>query len=126
MSHMERLLNTYTDEFRRNVVAVIRSGMKACKVADRLNISRYTIYDWLKNPKFADVQPASEEVLAALPAPQVNEETKLVPITKTERKVSLAGEIKLKVGKMEMILPQDFGKESLVTIIKALGEAGVL
>ena len=116
MSHMERLLNTYTDEFRRNVVAVIRSGMKACKVADRLNISRYTIYDWLKNPKFADVQPASEEVLAALPAPQVNEGTKLVPITKTEKKISPVGEIKLKVGKMEMSLPQNLEKDSLVSL----------
>ena len=123
---MERLLNTYTDEFRRNVVAVIRSGMKACKVADRLNISRYTIYDWLKNPKFADVQPASEEVLAALPTAPQTHSSGLVPITKTEKKCVPDGEIKLKVGKIEMSLPQNFEKDSLVTIIKALGEAGDL
>lgn len=123
---MERLLNTYTDEFRRNVVAVIRSGMRASRVAARLNIPRYTIYGWLKNPKYADVQAADNNLLAALPVPQTNEPAALVPITKKEEKCVPNGEIKLKVGKMEVSLPQNFGKDSLVTIIKALGEAGVL
>ena len=120
------MFNTYTEEFRRNAVAVVKSGYGILTLAKRLNIPPTSLRNWIEHPKYKDIQPASEEVLAALPAPQVNEETKVVPITKTEKKCIPNGEIKLKVGKMEMSLPQDFGKESLVTIIKALGEAGVL
>lgn len=118
--------NTYSESFRRNAVAVVRSGYAVSTTAKRLGMPETSLRNWVKHPRYAEVQPASEEILAALPVPQVTEGTKLVPITKTEKKISPVGEIKLKVGKMEMSLPQNFGKDSLVTIIKALGEAGVL
>lgn len=120
------MFNTYNEEFKTNVVSVVRSGYSVSALAKRLSIPPTSITNWVHHPKYSEVQPASEEVLAALPAPQVNDETKLVPITKTEKKVSPIGEIKIKIGKMEMSLPQNCGRDSLVTLIKALGEAGVL
>ena len=118
--------NTYSESFRRNAVAVVRSGYAVSTTAKRLGMPETSLRNWVKHPRYAEVQPASEELLAALPTAPQAQTSALVPITKSEKKVSPVGEIKLKVGKIEMSLPQNFGKDSLVTIIKALGEAGVL
>ena len=117
---------SYPEEFKRNTMAVIKTGYAINPLAKRLGIPATTIRNWIHHPDFAEVQPASEELLAALPTAPQAQTSALVPITKSEKKVSPVGEIKLKVGKMEMNLPQNFEKDSLVTIIKALGEAGVL
>ena len=121
-----RISDTYSESFRVNAISAVRSGYAVSITAKRLGMPETSLRNWMKHPRYAEVQPAGEEILAALPEHQVNDKTKLVPITKTERKNLPFGEIKIKVGKMEMSLPQDFGKDSFVTIIKALGEAGVL
>ena len=74
--------NTYSEEFRRNAVSVVRAGYATATIAKRLGMPETSLRNWLPNPRYADVQPASEEVLAQLPT----ESTGLVAITskKTE------------------------------------------
>ncbi len=59
-----RVLNKYTDEFRRNVVSVLRSGMKVYDVARRLDVPISTIWSWLHEEQFAFVGLAILVVLA--------------------------------------------------------------
>ena len=77
--------NVYSEAFRRNAVSVVRAGFATATVAKRLGMPETSLRNWLSNPRYADVQPATEEVLAQLPA----ENTGLVPITskKTENYV---------------------------------------
>lgn len=52
------MLNTYTEEFRRNAVAVIRTGFGIDSLDKRLHIPLSGIRNWMKNPRYADVPPA--------------------------------------------------------------------
>ena len=74
-----RINNTYSESFRVNAVAVVRSGYAVSTTAKRLGMPEKSLRNWMKHPKYTEVQPAGEEVLAVLPESQVNE-TKLVPI----------------------------------------------
>ncbi len=128
-----RVLNNYTDDFRKNVVSVIRSGMKASDVSKRLGIPLTTVFDWLHNKKFSSVGPASEEVLAALPPRQLaitspNEENSLVRIEKEETKHFEGSNfpIKISYGKLSIELANGLKTEDLKAIIQALGGRDVL
>ena len=128
-----KVQNNYTDEFRRNVVAVVRSGIKAYEVSKRLGIPTTTIFDWLHKDKFSSVGPASEEVLAALPPKQLaiaspREENSLVKIEKKRTKPVEASNspIKISYGKLNMEFPNGLKTKDLKAIIQALGGRDVL
>ncbi len=128
-----RVLNKYTDEFRRNVVSVIRSGMKLYDVARRLDLPTSTIWDWLQSKKYASVGPASEEVLAALPPKDLAltspSKTSLVRITQKKENIHIEKEqssIKVSYGKLSIEFSNGITTENLRTIIQALGGKDVL
>jgi transposase-like protein len=58
--------NSYTDEFKKNTVAVIRAGWPLKTTARRLGISVNTIRYWVSQDRFKDIQPASGETIKAL------------------------------------------------------------
>ena len=129
-----KVQNNYTDEFRRNVVAVVRSGMKAYEVSKRLRIPTTTIFDWLHKDKYSSVGPASEEVLAALPPKQFaitssrEENNSLVKIEKKRTKPVEVSKspIKISYGKLNMEFPNGLKTKDLKAIIQALGGRDVL
>lgn len=77
--------NVYSESFRRNAVAVVRAGFATATIAKRLGMPETSLRNWLSNPRYADVQPASEEILAQLPT----EGSGLVPITTKKSETSI-------------------------------------
>ena len=128
-----KVQNNYTDEFRRNVVSVIRSGFKLHDISKRLNIPVATIWGWIHSEEFSSVGPASEEVLASLPPKQLaiassREENSLVKIEKKGTKPVEASNssIKISYGKLNMEFPNGLKTKDLKAIIQALGGRDVL
>lgn len=66
------MFNTYTDEFRRNAVAVVRAEYGIANLAKRLHVPPSSIRNWLANPKYSDVPPAGDELLAMIPQEQAD------------------------------------------------------
>ena len=128
-----KVQNNYTDEFRRNVVSVIRRGFKLHEVSRRLSIPVATVWGWVHNEKYSFVGPASEEVLAALPPSPLaltssREENSLVKIEKKETKhiEESNSPVKINYGKLSIELANGLSSEDLKAIIQALGGRDVL
>ncbi len=127
-----RVLNKYTDEFRRNVVSVLRSGMKVYDVARRLDVPISTIWGWLHEDKFASVGPASDEVLAALPSKALtlpsSNKSSLIKIAQKEepKQANKESSIRVSYGKLNIEFANGLTTENLRTIIQALGGKDVL
>lgn len=50
----------YTDSTKKNVVAAVRSGLSIRGIGKRLSIPLSTISQWVHDPRYSDVAPASE------------------------------------------------------------------
>ena len=65
---MSKTYAHYTESTKRNVVAAVRSGLSIRGMGKRLSTPESTISQWVHSPRYSDVAPASEEVLAAIPS----------------------------------------------------------
>ena len=65
---MSKTYAHYTESTKRNVVAAVRSGLSRRGMGKRLSIPESTISQWVHSPRYSDIAPASEEVLAAIPS----------------------------------------------------------
>ena len=54
--------NKYPEEFKRNTVALIRSGYGVRNIANKLGVSPTTIVHWTKDIRYMDVLPADPDV----------------------------------------------------------------
>ena len=61
------MFNTHTEEFRRNAVAVVRSGYGIANLAKRLHVPPSSIRNWVGDPRYSDIAPADGELLAMIP-----------------------------------------------------------
>lgn len=116
--------NVYNEQFRRNAVAVVRAGYATATTAKRLGMPETSLRNWLGNPRYADVQPASEEILAQLPTGKLN----LVPVER-HRSDECAFDFKSCVhavirssNGITMEFPEGLSVEHLVKILKAMKE----
>lgn len=64
------MFNSYTEEFKKNAVAVVKTGYGVANLAKRLHVPPSSIRNWLDHPKYMDVEPADEKLLAMIPAEQ--------------------------------------------------------
>lgn len=124
--------NNYSEEFKRNTVAVIRAGLPLHVTAKKLAVPVNTIVYWLAQDKFKDIGPAPEPLIKA-----VLEQNKLEPYVqkpmlvqvtrKVERKeASDKSLVKVNYGKLSIEFSNGITVESLRTIIQALGGKDVL
>ena len=65
---MSKTYAHYTESTKRNVVAAVRSGLSIRGMGKRLSIHESIISQWVHSPRYSDVAPASEDVLAAIPS----------------------------------------------------------
>ena len=57
------MFNSYTEEFKKNEVAVVKSGYGMANLAKRLHVPPSSIRNWLDHPKYSGVEPADEKLL---------------------------------------------------------------
>lgn len=121
------MFNTYTDEFRRNAVAVVRSGYGISNLAKRLHVPPSSIRNWLANPKYSDVPPAQDELLAMLPRGR-DDFQGLVQLGRGEAFLNenALPMLKIRVGQVEIETPQNISTGSFRLLIETLREAHVL
>lgn len=124
--------NRYSEEFKKNTVAVIRAGLPLRVTANKLTVPVNTIAYWLAQDKFKDIGPAPEPVIKA-----VFEQNKLetciqkpmlVQVTKKEehKETSDKSLVKVNYGKLSIEFSNGLTVENLRTIIQALGGKDVL
>ena len=121
------MFNTYTEEFRRNAVAVIRSGYGVTNLAKRLHVPPSSIRNWLESPRFAEVPPADEELLAMIPKEQP-EASSLVQITNNGvfRNQNTLPVLKIRIGRAEIETPENISAGSFRLLVEALRDSHVL
>lgn len=120
---------------KRNVVAAIKSGISQLSISRRFGIPATTVLQWRKNPKYADVQPAGQNILEALPPDpshfaityRSEREEHFVQVPKVaEAPTPRQGHrMKVSFGKLEFE-SDSFTPEDIRTVIKALVDAHVL
>ena len=124
--------HTYSDEFKKNIVAVIRAGWPKKTIAKRLGISIATIRYWVSQDRFRDIQPASEETIKALTTGIATvsnyQKPSLVQITRKENEAKREFNAMVKVcyGKLSVEFSNGLEVEDLKAIIQALGGRDVL
>ena len=74
------MFNSYTEEFRKNAVAVVKTDYGVANLAKRLHVLPSSIRNRLDHPKYTGVEPADEKLLAMIPA-EHTESPGLVQIT---------------------------------------------
>lgn len=108
----------YTDSTKKNVVAAVRSGLSIRGIGKRLSIPLSTISQWVHDPRYSDVAPASEEVLAAIPpitCPENDPQSGFVKV----RKEYVAG-LRITMGKL-CFESDSFTPETIRMIMEAAG-----
>lgn len=60
------MCNHYPEETKRNILAAVKAGVTQGSIMGRLGVPETTIRNWKKKLGYADIQPASEEILKAL------------------------------------------------------------
>ena len=124
--------NSYTDEFKKNTVAMIKAGWPLKTTARRLGISVNTIRYWVSQDRFKDIQPASGETIKALSteiaAVSNYQKPSLVQLTKKENEAKRESNAMVKVcyGKLSVEFSNGLEVEDLKAIIQALGGRDVL
>ena len=58
--------NSYSEEFKKNTVAVIRAGLPLRVTARKFSVPVNTIACWLAQDRFKDIGPAHEPVIKAV------------------------------------------------------------
>ena len=124
--------HTYSDEFKKNIVAVIRAGWPKKTIAKRFGISIASVRNWVSQDRFKDIQPASEETIKALSteiaAASNYQKPSLVQLTKRENEAKSESNAMVKVcyGKLSIEFSNGLEVEDLKAIIQALGGRDVL
>ena len=125
------MYNHYSEQTKRNVVAVYRAGVRASTISRTLSIPRSTIKKWIESKEYMDVLPADETILG-----HFNTNT-LLP-AKAEKKaggfVKVAGEesrqtgssLVIKKGSMTVEINGYMDEADLISLIKTIGECNVL
>ena len=124
--------NSYTDEFKKNTVAVIRAGWPKKTIAKRFGISIASVRNWVSQDRFRDIQPASEETIKALSTEIATvsnyQRPSLVQLTKRENEAKSESNAMVKVcyGKLSIEFSNSLEVKDLKAIIQALGGRDVL
>ena len=115
------------EEFKRNAVAVIRTGYSVANLAKRLHIPPSSIRNWLENPRYSDVSPAGEELLAMIPKDQPAV-SGLVRITDNGvfRNQNTLPVLKIRIGNAEIETPENISAGSFRLLVEALRDSHVL
>lgn len=121
------MFNSYTEEFKRNAVAVVRSGYGIGCLAKRLNIPPTSIRNWLAHPKYSAVKPADEDLLSKVPERRL-EPKDLVKIGDNTVFINknCLPEIEIKIGNAVIKVPKNITKEAFTVLIQALRDSHVL
>ena len=121
------MFNTYTEEFRRNAVAVVRAGSGIANLAKRLQVPPSSIRNWVGNPRYSDIEPADKELLAMIPQEQADSHD-LVQISQNEvfRNENNLPVLKIRIGSAEIETPQNLAAWSFRLLIEALRDSHVL
>lgn len=124
--------NSYSEEFKKNTVAVIRAGLPLRVTARKLSVPVNTIAYWLAQDRFKDIEPAPEAVIKAVYEQSELEpcvqKPMLVQVTKKEKHKEAPGKslVKVNYGKLSIEFSNGLTVENLRTIIQALGGKDVL
>ena len=121
------MFNSYTEEFRRNAVAVVRSGYGLTSLAKRLSIPPTTIRNWLGDPRYSDVAPAGNDLISKLPPEQASGES-LVLIGENSAVVNKCclPDLKIRIGNAVIEIPKNISAEAFRLLIQALRDSHVL
>lgn len=57
------MFNSYTEGFKKNAVAVVKTGYGVANLAKRLHVPPSSIRNWLDHSKYSCVEPADEKLL---------------------------------------------------------------
>lgn len=121
------MFNSYTEDFRKNAVAVVRAGVAINNLAKRLNIPPTSIRNWVDNPKYSEIGPADKSLIESLPTEEKGQ-TGLVRIGQNEifQNPNNLPAIKIKVGQVEIETPENISAASFKLLILSLREIHVL
>ena len=121
------MFNSYTEELRRNAVAVVRSGYGLTSLAKRLSIPPTTIRNWLGDPRYSDVAPAGKDLISKLPPEQASGES-LVLIGENSAVVNKCclPDLKIRIGNAVIEIPKNISAEAFRLLIQALRDSHVL
>ena len=122
------MFNTYTEDFKRNAVAVVRSGYRISTLAKRLDIPPSSIRNWLEHPRYADVKPAGEDLLAKVPSEDKSNTSELVLIGEKTTLLSRnrLPELKITIGNAVIEVPKNTSADSFKILIQSLRDVHVL
>lgn len=133
---MAEFKNTYTEDFKINVVSAVRAGIRVTNIARKFQIPPNTVSTWLHKKQYAMIAPATAELLKTLPDSTENNNSNrstfvqvlnkpTLPNT-TESTGSIKNSVKISYGKLNMEFTNGLNVEDLKTIIQALGGKDVL
>jgi transposase-like protein len=128
------MYNKYPEEFKRNTVALIRSGYGGRNIANKLGVSATTIVHWTKDARYLDVLPANPDVLLSqLPCGREPEQSTGMQIVKVGNSDSSISKdrrnqfgVSIRFGKLRMEFRDGISIELLAALVRTLGETGVL
>ncbi len=121
------MFNSYTDDFKRNAVALVKAGYGIGPLASRLNIPPTSIRNWVGHPKYADVPPADKEMFSKVPDNQLGQQD-LVLIGENPGFMNrnCLPELKIKIGHAELLIPKNTPVETFKILMQALRDSHVL
>ena len=130
------MINRYDEAFTTNAVAVVRSGYGVRNLAKRLGISATSLENWLKDPRYSDVRPEGADLVMSLfqdgREPTRAEVQPIVRIRCPEPETANVSvpektvDVTLRFGRLRMELCDGISIELLATLVRTLGETGVL
>ena len=121
------MFNSYTEDFKRNAVALVRAGYGIGPLANRLNIPPTSIRNWVGHPKYSDVPPADKELFSKVPDNQLGQHD-LVLIGENPESINrnCLPELKIRIGSSELVIPKNTPVETFKIMMQALRESHVL
>ena len=130
---MSATYNRYTDEMKRNIVAVSKSGISLRSLARRFGVPPMTVSRWVRNPLYHNVGPAGKDLLEALPPDPIDPaegflrvpDSAVVPVMSAAPRQVAGSRMRITCGKLAFE-SEGFTPEEIGMIIRALGEADVL
>lgn len=121
------MFNSYTEEFKKNAVAVVKTGYGVANLAKRLHVPPSSIRNWLDHPKYSGVEPADEKLLAMIPDERT-ESHGLVQITDDNAfsNTNSLPVLRIKIGNVVIETPENLPAGSFRLLIQALRDSHVL
>ncbi|MBR1919148.1 MAG: transposase [Spirochaetales bacterium] len=126
--------NSYPEEFKRNAVAVINSGIRLTDVARRLGIPKSTLFAWSRSQTYGNVGTASAEILRSLPATEGSADYRVCTFVKVpEDRSAAAGKgvdiespVRISIGKVGLCFDRGVGFGEFRSIVDEFGGGDVL